>query len=368
MKNKSVLQRILTGLFVILVLAVSNSIVRAQSPPDTNWIGGNGDWFNCDNWSPGCPNPLVGAHINNGGQAQIYGGPNHATAYSLTLGESYGQSGSLVIAHDNSAVLDLADGCRGVITVGYGGSGSVTIADGGYIRSRYGYVAELANSSGNVTVKGNLSTWFLYDEYDNLDCLGAALYIGSTADSNSGGTATVSVSDGAFISVHNHDPNALYATKVGTSGTLTGNGTLEMVDSGEGSVKATVLGTLAPGKPRLTIDGNLELLSSSTTICHVNPQATPQNDQVLVSNLSGGGTMALGGTLTVVGSGTFAGGMSFILLQTEGLRVGTFANFHFYSFSPIGSCLKPTLQYTDQAVNLLIQNTCLSSEGAYEDP
>src|SRR5882762_5082921 len=173
MKNKSVLQRILTGLFAVLVLAAPNSIVRAQgSPPDTNWIGGNSDWFNCNNWSPGCPNPLVGAHINNGGQAQIYGGPNHATAYSVTLGDNSTDSGSLVIAHDNSAVLDLADGCRGVIYVGLGGSGSLTIADGGYIRSRYGYVAELPNSSGHVTVKGSGTTWFLYDEYDNPDCLG----------------------------------------------------------------------------------------------------------------------------------------------------------------------------------------------------
>ena len=267
----------------------------------------------------------------------------------------------------NSAVLDLADGCRGVIYVGLGGSGSLTIADGGYIRSRYGYVAASQYSSGNVTVKGNGTTWFLYDLYNDPDCLGAALYIGSTAGSDSGGTATVTVKDGAFISVHNLDPNAPYATKVGASGTLTGNGVLDMFGSGEGSIKAIVLGTLAPGKPQLTIDGNLELLSGSTTICHVNPQATPQNDQVLVSNLSGGGTMRLGGTLTVVGSGTFAGGMSFILLQTEGLRVGTFANFHFYSFSPVGNCLKPTLQYTDQAVNLLIVNTCLSSEGAYDD-
>src|SRR5262249_13592048 len=159
--------------------------------PDVTWIGGNGDWFDCaNNWSlGGCPNPLVGAHIDNGGQAQIYGGPNHATALSLSLGDSNG-SGSLVIAHDNSAALDLGDGCRGVIYIGDGGSGSLTIADGGYIRSRFGYVAASQNSSGNVTVKGNGTTWFLYDDYDNHTCIGATLYISSDAVHDSGGTAT----------------------------------------------------------------------------------------------------------------------------------------------------------------------------------
>ena len=72
MKNKSVSHLVLTGLFVVLVLAASNSIVRAQgSPPTTSWIASRGDWFNCNNWSGVCPNPQVDAFINNGGQAQI---------------------------------------------------------------------------------------------------------------------------------------------------------------------------------------------------------------------------------------------------------------------------------------------------------
>ena len=362
MRNKLVLQRILTGLFVVLVLAASNSIVRAQgSPPSTNWIASRGDWFNCNNWSGVCPNPLVDAHINNGGQAQIQGGPNHAAAYSLTLGDSQGDSGSLVIDTDHSAVLDLSGECRGNIYIGYGGSGTLTIKDDGYIRSRYGYVAALQNSSGNVTVQGNHTTWYLYDVYDDPECLGAGLFIGATANSNSGGTATVNVSDGAFISVHNHDQGAAYAVKVGVSGTLTGNATLEMVGPTGGSITAKVYGTLAPGKS-LTIDGNLDLTSptnSANTVCHVNPQATPQpNDKVYVTSTTGGGTALLGGRLTVVGSGTFTAGMSFTLLHAETQRIGTFFSWSFISKSGLGSCLKATLEYTAQDVILHIVNTC----------
>ena len=87
MKNKSTTKSVLMGLFVILMLAASNSIVRAQgSPPTTNWIGTTGNFFDCNNWSGACPNPLVDAFINNGGQAQILDGSVAATPILSLLG------------------------------------------------------------------------------------------------------------------------------------------------------------------------------------------------------------------------------------------------------------------------------------------
>ena len=71
MKNKSVLQRILTGLFVVLILASSNSIIRAQSCPSTSWTASRGDWFTPGNWNGCTPNLTTDAHINNGGPANI---------------------------------------------------------------------------------------------------------------------------------------------------------------------------------------------------------------------------------------------------------------------------------------------------------
>jgi hypothetical protein len=74
MKNKSILQSILTGLFVVLVLAASNSIVRAQDCRATTWTnqGVTGSWFDYHNWdNNGVPDNNHCALIDNGGIATV---------------------------------------------------------------------------------------------------------------------------------------------------------------------------------------------------------------------------------------------------------------------------------------------------------
>jgi T5SS/PEP-CTERM-associated repeat protein len=362
MKNKSVSQSILTGLFVVLVLAVSNSIVRAQgSPPTTSWIGGTGDWFTPGNWSGVLPNPLVDAYINNGGEALIYSGGD-AMAISLTLGDNQGDAGSVIIA-DASSVLQV-----GNIYIGNRGSGNLKIANTGHnggITSRYAYVAAGANpikpaSNGTVTVEGNLTIWDIFD--DPPLSFGAGLFIGCTADSNgAGGTALVDVEYPAYISVHNHDGG--FAVTVGHSGTLTGSGTLEMVGSSgtptptPSSITAKVFGTLAP-TGLLTIDGNLDLTSltnTSNTVCHVTPQA---NDEVYVSQLSGGGHAHLGGRVTVIMTGSFTAGMSFPLLSAQGgLDETSFLYTSIiYNSNPWDPCLDRVITYDANTVYLEIHD------------
>jgi len=104
MKNRSASKSLLIGFFFVLVWATSNSIVRAQAPPSTNWIVSRGNWFTCSNWSGLCPNPLVDASINDGGQAQILSSdPNNpAFAYSLTLGGNQGDSGGVAVNGDTN--------------------------------------------------------------------------------------------------------------------------------------------------------------------------------------------------------------------------------------------------------------------------
>jgi T5SS/PEP-CTERM-associated repeat protein len=165
MKNKSVLQPLLTGLFVVLVLAASNSIVRAQDcPGTTTFTGGSGgaDWFTAGNWDHCPPDATIDASINNGGQADISGGD--AIAKSLILGDNQGEAGSV----KNSAILDAGpSSCRGNLYIGNRGSGTLTISNQGYARCRYAYVAAVANSTGpnsngNVSLEGG-TTWNIYD-------------------------------------------------------------------------------------------------------------------------------------------------------------------------------------------------------------
>lgn len=356
MKNKSASHLVLIGLFVVLVLAASNSIVRAQgSPPTTHWIlqpPATGDWFTPGNWSPGSPNPLVGASINNGGHAQIHGGPNHATAEFLVLGENQGDSGSVTIDGDNSAVLDVGGLCRGNIYIGNRGSGNLTISGQGYIRSRYGYVAAVANptrpaSNGTVKVK-NSAIWYLYDTYNEPGCSGAELFIGCTANSNNGGTATVDVSGGAQIRVLSDGGST--GVKVGLSGTLTGDG---LVYIGGVTKAVEIHGTLAPKGGDLEIAGNLNLELSANTVFNVTPQAW---DNVRVTNLTGGGAATLLGRITVIMTGNFMAGMSFTLLYADtGLNQTQFMSESIiYNSNPWDPCITPVITYDANRVYLEI--------------
>lgn len=349
------------ALFVVLVLAASNSIVRAQECPGTsNWIGGTGGWFVGTNWSNGCvPNVTVDATINNGGHAQILGGPNHAAAESLVLGDNQGDKGSVTIDGDGSAVLDIGGACRGTLYIGNRGSGNLTISNQGYIRSRYGYVAAVDNgtgraSNGKVTLKDS-AVWFLYDYFDPaFGCSGAALFIGCTANSNNGGTATVEVSDGARIEVDSLA--GATGVKVGLSGTLTGNG---LVYIGGVTKGVEIHGTLAPKAGDLEIRGNLDLEWSANTVFHVTPQAW---DNVRVTNLTGGGVADLDGRITVIMTGNFTAGMSFTLLYADDGRINKFDHESYVFLDPLGPCLAPTIDYGANDVNLVIESTCAEAE------
>jgi|GEM_PF-2430811 len=370
MKNKSVSHLVLTGLFVVLVLAASNSIVRAQgSPPTTSWNLPlqKGNWFNCSNWSGVCPSPLVDAFINNGGQAQILVGSVPATAYSLTLGGQQGDSGGVVIDTD-PAILDIgSSSCRGDFYIGNQGSGSVSITNGGRLRNRYAYIAAGPKSNGKVSVKGvgthTQSQWNIFGDVSN-GCPGAGLFIGCTANSNGGGgTALVNVEYPAIITVLSFVDAP--SVTVGKSGTLTGNGRLEVLGYTLSSQTATVLGTLAP-TGTLTIEGNLDLNANDTntanTSFHVTPEAA-DSLQVKVNDTQGGGLVTLGGRVTVIITGTFTPPVSFTLLHADKGR-GDHTKFLYQSIIfKAPNCVTAAISYHDNLdlssdVNLDIFTSC----------
>ena len=342
MKIKSASHLVLTGLFVVLVLAASNSIVRAQgSPPTTSWIrspiNGPGDWFDCDNWNPTCPNGQVNAYINNGGQAQILGGD--ATAENLFLGDNQGDSGSVTV-DGASAILDGTD-----IYIGNRGVGNLTIRNGGIVRNRYAYIAAILNPSQpnskgyvNVASQGQQLGYAWYP---------AGIFIGCTPASNGvGGNATVNFSDLSKIKIVNYDNNP--GVIVGLSGTLTGHGIISIFESTTVSKTVKVFGTLAPSGS-FRIDGKLDLQLQANTVLHVDPSVG--SDTVYVTDSTGEGHAHLDGRVTVMMTGSFAPGMSFNLLDTRGGRdTTTFASESIiYKSNPGDPCFTPVITYYDHA-------------------
>jgi len=166
----------------------------------------------------------------------------------------------------------------------------------------------------------------------------------SGTENGNGGTALLSITSGGTVQVYNN--NTEYSVTVGSSGTLTGNGTI--TTPSEPTVD--VFGTLAPSSGTLSIGGgaytsNLKLESSATTACNVVPQAA---DNVAIS-----GTATLGGRLSVTMTGTFTCGTTYTLLTASGGRGTT--KFQSYSITfPPGQNFSPQITYDTNHVYLYL--------------
>jgi T5SS/PEP-CTERM-associated repeat protein len=149
-------------------------------------------------------------------------------------------NGSVVVTGQDSW-LDVLDH----LCVGYSGTGSLTIEDGGRVVSEYGYVGQHEDADGTVLITGDGSRWSVDED----------LYIGGN-DGGSGGTGLVTVTDGGELVVGGE----LY---VWDTGTLAGDGTVTVA-------APTTLhnyGTIAPGGDAigtLTVNGDVVFEAGST--------------------------------------------------------------------------------------------------------
>ena len=255
-----------------------------------------------------------------------------------------------------SSELDVFPSCPnatplpGNIYVGQAGTGSLTITNGGTARNGYAYIASVVNSvkpasNGVVTVSGSETGWYLAGS----DCTGAGIFIGCTATSTSGGTALLTVANGGFIVINNSD---VPGVKVGSSGTLAGNGPLTLIPPTFGNTPTVIVyGTLAPAGALETDGADLHLTNGASTICHVTTQA---NDSVNILQLnSRGGAAVLDGRLSVTMTGSnFTSGMRFHLLHADGGRGTTQFASESITYGPNTLCIVPTIQYDDQANNV----------------
>ena len=362
MKSKSASHLVLTGLFIILAFALCNSSARADCR-ETTWTGhGDGrDWFDRNNWDNCVPDHNVDASINNAGTAVVDHQVNNggATARSLTLGANQGDSGQVSVEGAYNFLADFPRCENGVpvpgagdIYVGKAGSGTLHISSGAAVYTGHAYIAAVANpvrpaSNGAVIVKGEDSAWVVFGD----ECRGdTGLFIGCTATTDGGGTALLSVGDGAIVIVSNgvnNPADAQQAIKLGLSGTLTGNGFVEMLGPGRLARTMTVLGTLQPSGT-LTVYGNITLISKATTLCNVTPQAwdSIELSAEIPEGNSDGGFAILDGRLTVIMTGDFRSGPTrFTLLHAQS---GIDPNTKFGSESikyPTDQGFKPKITY-----------------------
>ncbi len=311
---------VLLCLGVALAFAAFISPARADS---TTWTGSSDtNWFNDANWTNHVPTSSTDAFINTGKARIDSAGAN---ARTVTIGANQGDSGGLIVDGTNGGSLTVSVGCGGNtsdpqyiglgIYVGYGGSGEMSILNGGTVSSGYGYIALLASdgthkaSNGAVVVDGSGSSWTLSG------CPDARLFVGgNNTEQNAGGTALLSVTSGGAVNVTNHT-QALVSLSVGSSGTLTGNGTITLIGDTYNSRLAVVNGTLAPSG-NLALLGHLALVPKTTAAFSVTPQTS---DMVDVKTVGGnGGTALLDGRASVVMTGTFTPSVTrYTLLSTD---------------------------------------------------
>jgi T5SS/PEP-CTERM-associated repeat protein len=329
MKNKSVAPSLLTGLLVALTFAASSSPARA----DTTWAAAlGGDWLTSMNWSNGVPGTSTDASINNGTTAVV--DKQWAVARKLTLGAATGDSGPLLVdgtgAFDGVLTVGPCSICDGTVVegsfyVGREGEGSVSIVNGGVVYSKgYAYIAPEVGASGTVTVDGADSTWQV-GSTDNQAYYGKLL-VGADQGSPDGGTAILSVTNGGSVIVTNGFASSTGVT-VGSSGTLTGNGSLTVSAGSFVSRLTNVFGTLAPSGGTLQLNGNLSLSSGALTLCTVTPSVV---DRIDVLGTGTTGAVSLDGRLTVIVNGTLTPGpncsLRITLLHADGGRGSTLFN------------------------------------------
>lgn len=170
----------------------------------------------------------------------------HDGELKVDNGGSVSSSHSVVGGNSSSAALATVDGAgsswtnSGNLAVGYFGTGTLNITDGGSVNSTYGYIGLASGSTGTVNVEGASSTWTnsssaLYVGYEGTGTLNVT--DGGTVENTdgyigyfSGSTGTVTV-DGTDSEWTNSDD--LFVGKNGT-------GELEITDGGLVSVAGTL--------------------------------------------------------------------------------------------------------------------------------
>jgi autotransporter family porin len=342
-------QGTLFSLLAVLTFAICASPALAQT--STTWTANAGDWFINSNWSFRTPDCSLDAYVNNGGKPEI--DVFKATARSLTLGQYSGDSGNLVVDGTDSGTLQVC----GDFYIGNQGNGTFTVNHVGQVSSLNGFIAAGSigptgqPSHGSVTVIDPGTTWNIGD-FTGL----AQLLIGIGPGGANGGTGLLLVAGGGRVQVNNLSSQTP-AVLIGPSGTLTGDGTVELRNGS--STVMEVRGTIAPsgGGGTLTIGGDLSFIIAAPGDAPTMECTVTYGDVTATPKVALSGTALLTGKLSVTMSGTtFTPGTRYTLLHADGGRFHD-SRFSTYSikYSPNSQCFTPVITYDDNNVYLYLQ-------------
>jgi T5SS/PEP-CTERM-associated repeat protein len=288
---------LLTTTATMALLAVLSKPAQAQV---RTWISPfAGDWTNATNWNPGFePTTADDAFINRAGSGIALVTTSGATARSLTLGQSAGDSGTVAI------------GAGGLLTtiggaiIGLGGTGTVNLTNGGTLTDGAGFVGNLPGSQGTVTVSGAGSTW------TNT----GTLVVGGL------GTGTLTIQDGGAV---NSGGGGSVGLSAGSTGTVTVSGAGSTWNNSPGG--GLNIGSFGTGT--LTVANGGMVINNTAFAANIGNGAGSQGTVTVTgagstwSNSSGVNIGNLGtGTLTIADSGIVTGP---IVIATNAGAVGT---------------------------------------------
>jgi len=277
-------------------------------------ISGQGSVWENDNF-------LVVGHYGNGTMSIDHGGAVHSNGGSIGYYEN--GVGDVIVTGAGSAWLTE----NNTLSVGVYATGSMTVADGGYVHSYRGILGRSAGSTGTVTIMGADSRWDVID----------TLIVGDN------GTGTLTIDGGTVLGAD----DLVIASAIGSSGTLhlsggklelNGNkliggagtaafnfngGTLKHVgtiDLNQPLVQQG--GTLAPGGSigQTNIIGDY-VVQAGTVEIELGGAGNPHD---LVTASGDIDIALLGTTLDLPGIGTMAAGTYTVIESTNGTLTGMF--------------------------------------------
>ena len=308
------------------------------------WIGGNPDTAIAASGLATISNgaqvvslgPALLGEFGGDGELRIESGGSLQTAVSPSGSQIGVESGGVNQASVSGAGSQWTE--AGSLSVGYFGSGTLTVSAQGVLTSGNGYVAQFADAAGTslALVSGAGSRWNV----------GNLMAVGSDGAGNTGvgelrltsggvvsigsrlvlGSASEVDVEGGRVTVGTAATSVAGAVSIGADGELIASGVIT------GSVINN--GNVAPGPSigALQVTGDFQQQSGGT----LTMQLTGTTPGSSVDQLNVGGQLSLDGTLEVILAGGFdpAAGDAFDLLGTWGSRVGTFDSIELPTLMP----------------------------------
>ena len=343
------------GSRAMAALLLTAGLTFAGGAQAIDWIGTTGEWVNGTNWSGGArPLSTESAVIENGGTAQLN---TTATANVIQVGLT--GSGTLAISDFGTLFTNFGgiigngsvtvDGTGTLLSnspleVGYIGTGSLSITNGGTVQGTIGRIANQIGSQGTVTVDGPDSNWGNTELYVGVSGTGLLEILNGGAVSNvtgfigfgptSEGTVNVTGSSSEWVNSSDfyvgydgdgtlnisngglvRNINASIGENTDSTGTVnvtgtdstwrnrnlsvgsSGNGTLNITSGGTVFITAGVIGLYLGGEGTVTVDGENSTLNNRNSL-----------------SVGASGT----GTLNIINGGTVTNTNSYIGQNTDG--------------------------------------------------